>query len=1002
MFQVLKKVKGQSGQSLEILFLAALLFSTPAWSKSPKETQKPKPQTTTGLEGLKFIEGDEKSNEERALKTEMMITRTEQKAIEQLQGLIKKYRGTPLEADLNFRLAELYMRRAKTARFFEINRDSETVVKLAPKVVANASSRKQIQLAIDTYEDIQRKSPKFLMLDMVIFNNAFARQQLGQEKEAERRYWQVIRSFPQSSVVPDSHLAIGEINFDRGNFSMALEHFNAIGKFPESRVYPYGLYKAAWAHYNLRDAISGLKKLEEVVAYGKYVAEQKVESRLDLRKEALLDMTVFYEDVLPAKSAYSYFKKQAGELEFGSILLKLAHIYERHSRYDDRLVVLSDYVDHHPLDPMVAEIFTELVWNYDSMKKKELAVSQMEKLYGLCRADSDWMKAQNKGKLESESARPDCMNRLNDVAVKLASRWLKIWKKNPAFVEFADVAEKSYAIYLREPGQSQEVDEARYAYAELLFQRQKFREASSQYALVSQSPQAKTLHHDAAYAAVVSLEKAVGQKWSDPDEKQFQVLAKRYIEEFPKGQYRLDLEFKTALIAYDKSRYDEAAPVFVRLGKDYGHEEKGRKSQDLYLDILNIKKDYKNLKDYAKSLMTVETEPVRKEKLRKMHEQSYFLQVQTSEESQNLEVAIQGYKEFASQNPKSELAEKALWNALQLHFKIFDFIGGAHAAEDFYEKFPNSPQAINTLLKAAESYESIAQLEPAADVLVKLAKLEPKNAQKWSILATDFYILANRPAKAKKLLQEQRSNSDAKVRVAAIEKMMLLEKSNSSDAQSNLWKVLADSGVEPQASMARAEIIEQLMSAGKAEEAFNEAKKVMGQSNASPSAKARARLVQARVLEDEFLRQSVKAKAEKIATVLAIKTEKLDKVQQALQQAIKFGDPKVTVESLRRLAGCYLHYVNALKTMPRPDGLSEQDEGVFRDEISKLVIPLEEKTIDTLQEGLRVGQKWRVRPDLVAEMKADMKKLNMPLPNDDRPTLAAPNLVMPVVAGVGP
>src|SRR5690606_25682317 len=148
-----------------------------------------------------------------------------------------------------------------------------------------------------------------------------ARQQLGQEKEAERMYWYLVKNFRNSPLVPDCHLAIGEINFDRSNFSFALEHFNAIKKYPESRVYPYGLYKAAWAYYNMRDAVSALKKLEEVVAYGKYVADQKIEQRLDLRKEALADMTVFYEDVLPAKSAFAYFRKQASELDVGPIIL---------------------------------------------------------------------------------------------------------------------------------------------------------------------------------------------------------------------------------------------------------------------------------------------------------------------------------------------------------------------------------------------------------------------------------------------------------------------------------------------------------------------------------------------------------------------------------------------------------------------------------------------------------------------------------------------------------
>src|SRR5690606_22237224 len=146
-----------------------------------------------------------------------------------------------------------------------INRESETVVSLVPRIVKRASSRKAITEAINTYELIQRRFPSYGRMDLVMFNNAFARQHIGQSKEAEQIYWSLIRKFPNSMLIPDSHLAIGELNFERKNFKHALDHFLAIEKYPQSRVYPYGLYKAGWTYYNLREALAGIKKLEEVV-----------------------------------------------------------------------------------------------------------------------------------------------------------------------------------------------------------------------------------------------------------------------------------------------------------------------------------------------------------------------------------------------------------------------------------------------------------------------------------------------------------------------------------------------------------------------------------------------------------------------------------------------------------------------------------------------------------------------------------------------------------------
>lgn len=957
-----------------------------------KDVSQFAPPETSVIDSLQFVEGDEEANEVKAIKTEMMVARTELKAIEQAQKLIKKYRGTNIEPDLQFRLAELYMRRAKTARFFEINRQSDTAVRLIPQVVSNASSRKWVEQAIGTYDLIQKRFPRFHQLDMIVFNSAFARQQLARDNEAERLYLGLIKNFPQSNLVPDSYLALGEINFERKQFEKALEHFNAIENYRESKVYPYGLYKAAWAHYNMRRADRALAKLEEVVAYGRFVFENKIEARLDLRKEALADMTLFYEDVRPAKEAFAYFKKQAAELDVSPVILKLAKLYEHHARYHERLVVLEDYIKNMPESVNVAEIHQELILNYDSMKQKNQAVEQMEKLAALCKEGSRWLSVQRKAVVNmtaENDPRRNCVGLLNEVSLRLASRWLNIWKKNPTYPDFADAAEKSFAIYLREPGESKEAYESRYVYAELLFQRLKYRLASEQYALVGNSNFAGDNRHDANYGAIVSLEKAVGEKWSDSDEKLFNGHAKTYLQNNPKGKYRLDVEFKSALIAYDKNRYDEAAPVFLRLGRDFSAAEKGKKAQDLYLDILNLKKDYKNLKEYSAQVLQAESDSTRRAKLQKIHEQAYFLQIQSLEATQQLALAITEYKNFATKNSRSDLAEKSWWNAMQLHFKTLDYMGGAKAAEEYVERFPTAKNSLEALLKAAQSYEALAQLENAANVLIKVAKADHASAAKWQSLAIDFYLLSGKGTKAKGLLAEMRKAKDAKTQVQALEKLMLIDKQNNNIAgYTELRKAMIQLNVQPQASLAKVEVVEEMYKAGKVSDAFNEAKKVVGMDSASPFAKSRARMIQAKVLESEFLQQSVKAKAEKLATVLAIKTEKLERVQQAYQQAIKYGEPHTAVEAMRRLGGCYLHYVDSLKNMPMPAELAAGDVETLRQELANLVIPIEEKAIETLQQGFKLSQRVPGQDKMSEEIKMDLKKLNMPVATEDhlRPT----------------
>ena len=196
-------------------------------------------------EELKLQAGDETGNEVKALKTEMLVMRSEKKALEQLEKLKIRYKGTRMEAEILFRLGEIYMRRARTERFFEVHRDSSQVVHFAPELVKQASEVAQVRKAVAIYLDLEARFPRFRALDVVVFNTAYAYQQVGDDKKAEDQFNKLLAKHPNSPLVPDSLLSLGEIQYSRRKFALALELFLKIKDHPQARVYPYGLYKAA-------------------------------------------------------------------------------------------------------------------------------------------------------------------------------------------------------------------------------------------------------------------------------------------------------------------------------------------------------------------------------------------------------------------------------------------------------------------------------------------------------------------------------------------------------------------------------------------------------------------------------------------------------------------------------------------------------------------------------------------------------------------------------------
>ena len=150
----------------------------------------------------------------------------------------------------------------------------------------------------------------------------------------------------------------------------------------------------------------------------------------------------------------------------------------------------------------------------------------------------------------------------------------------------------------------------------------------------------------------------------------------------------------------------------------------------------------------------------------------------------------------------------------------------------------------------------------------------------------------------------------------------------------------------PYTTQAMIERAQGLFNAGKMTAAFDLSMKANGRSVA-PEIRAEARLIQARVLEKELVSQSVKAREEKFATVLGIKTEKLDKAQTAYVGALKMSkDPYQQLEAMRGIDRCYGNFIESLTSMPLPASLSPADQQQLRGELAKLTGPIQDKKND--------------------------------------------------------
>ncbi len=919
------------------------------------------------IKKLQLKNNDEKGNELKSVKAEFLIRKSELKAIKQLKALIKKHKGKAMEPGLLFRLTELYMRRVKAERFFEVHRESNMVVALLPKIVKNASAKKYIKKSIRIYDHIMKKFPKYDQIDLVLFNNAFARQEIADYKNSEKIYWRIIKNHPNSDLIPDAHLAIGEIAFMGKRFKHALDHFKAIRKYPQSKVYPYGLYKSGWALYNLNRADEGIIQLEKVVKYSRQVVSKTKKSNFNLLSEALRDLTIFYQEVYEAKDAYKYFAKITKPDELGEVLLSLSNIYKGHSKYDAVHSILNEFNKKNPVHEMTPEILDELAWNFESLRKRKKAEEYLVKLDKFCK------------KIKNE----DCDERILDTSLTMGHKWRNLWVKNNKNELFGPPAETAFRIYVERMPINKESLDVRFLLSEMLFARNKFRDASKEYFIIAKNDKDLKRKHNSAYASIVSLQKATKDKWKKEDHTGYNQLANFYLNTFKKGKYRLDVEFKMGLIPYEKNQFDIAKKIFFKLGNQYPSKEKGLKSQDLYLDILNNDKDYPAIKTYSKSLIVKSKNKKRSEELQKVYEQAYFLQIQGLEKSNNYESAFAEYEQFTKENPKSPLATKALWNSALMQVKRKLPIKAAKQYEKYYKLYPKTAEAKDSLVQAANLYEETSDLKNSARVLVKLSKIDNKNSLKWRQVAAEYYYVEEDFDKSLNLFKGLSENTDKKIKFNAVDKIIMIiknlrRKSKNIAQTKELMKVVYKNGNLNQKHFSLIEKANGLYKDKKYSAAFKLAQNINKQSS-DAAIKSQAKFIQANILRNELENQSLKTSISRVADVLALKIQRLDKAQNFYLQTIKFGNPENNAHAMYNLALCYKNYISSLENMPTPRGLpTDQVEG-FKEEISSIISPIEDKYVETLHQAYITAKKQHTFDLDLNNIRSELLKLQVSL-----------------------
>jgi tetratricopeptide (TPR) repeat protein len=925
---------------------------------------------------------------------EAELERVTDQGIDQLYKLTTQFKRSSKRGELWLRLAEQYVEKARLIEYQIQQKYDEDLVaarkansKRAPKLNLKPAQEYN-KKAIELYEAFLKDFPKDEKVPQALFFLGYNYFELNQTQKGEQFYQKLTKEYPQSPYVDQSHFALGEYYFENEKWELALQHYLNVTRNKRGQLYSFAWYKTAWCQYKIGQLQEALTSLRRVISAGRQAKGQKDDSsggvsRIRLATEAVKDLVIFYAEVGKPEDAKSYFSKVAGPKAVFGLLEKLAYYYSDTGNRNGARYVFGELIEIRPDAPKAYDYQYQIVTMYVASGDSKVFRQELYRWIEGYGPDSIWAKA-NAGNAE-------LLGKANQLIETTLRNYIlqEHQTAQNSRAEFSQkMAKSGYELYFQTFKASSRLDEMHFFYAELLFDMQDWERAAFHYLWVNENAKNSQYYEKATLNALLALEKnlpssedvkkIVGQS-TEPVEfdktiRVFEKVALIYIKDFPKGESNVAIQYKIASLYYYYNQFDRALVLFNEIIEKHPKTKYAEYSANLILDIYNIRKDFAGLKVAGAKILAIPqlaVSPIGAE-VKKVLERASFTEAQELEKSNDFVKSAESYQVFAKQNPGSELAVNAYFNAAI----NFEKGGDLFRAISMYAIVSGLKTEKNAGLKKrsdrilASLYEKTGQYAKAADAFETYANRNQKDKEAVAFYfnagvirdGMKFYTAAVRNYEKFFELSKGVERKEALFLIARI-----WERRQNYNQAAKFYEQYIDSNPSNAANVVEAAFklaqINELRNRQKpADEWYqktvsiqrrlSQGGKLVGVSHA---AEARFKIVYKTYDELRQIKipQNPAAQQKAVDTKLAL----INRLKEELKSVIKYDDGFQIVAALTLIGQAYQHMSAAIFNAPLPKGLDEESMKQYRQGIAQVAQPFQQQAIDNYLAALERSEK---------------------------------------------
>lgn len=880
--------------------------------------------------------------------------------------------------ELYLRLGELYAERHDYMRELEIRAyESRHDQWLANKKgrepkLSHKGSKSILYKAVDSFRSLVRNYPRHPRSDAAMFSLAKTLHRLENDNSIFF-FKKLVRTYKRSQFLPESYLALGEHYFYKQDFKQAEKYYQSALKFKGSRVYTYSVYKLGWTYFNRSTAegVRSRKSVDKAIAAFKLVVKLSErdagkKNSFNLKAEAINDLIMVFAEYQRTDQALSYFERIGENDAFYDMLERMGNLYVENGENAKAVLIFNRLLKEAPTRKRNPEIYLTLAAIHDSQNRLPLVVHTFDRMNTLYGKDSMWTRVNSNDPDRLRSAKEKTQKNIHRYSTKYHKAGMKRNKN-----EFLRAALNLYNIYLKNYPNSDKAYELRYYLADIHFYFKNFDRSADEYFTVSKSE--GKYRKKAAKAAVASMSNIIeGKKYRKlpplgqveqpivlPKEKAKYV---RMLDNFhrllPKDRDGHPMRYSAAYTLFEYGHYSDSLKRLESIVSDIPKTKQGRASVKVILGYYTEKKQWDQLisvcrnfltnKNIANSKLKIRLErtlrnslfgqAVRLSKLKKYGEsatafiayQKEFSRAKDADDALynatlnyfndgNVEEAITKGKFLIKKYPRSKHVETVTLDIAQSHESLADFENAAQYYENYSKAYPNSKKSRITLYNAATLYKGLKEYDKSIALYKRFKKFYPK-----SDMARDaLFEIAQ--------LYEKKKDYNSAVRFY----------------QQHAWKFDVSSEEYLYSLALSADLQYRKGNSKAARKQFDRLYKKLVKKSSVPAFDAR-RIVARAMFADinssfEKFQQIKFARASRIEKDVRYKQGRLKSIVRRYQRIIDLGSGEFTVASLYRVAEMNENFADGLLAATPPKGATQLQVDQFKSSMEKVAFPLKEE-----------------------------------------------------------